>query len=91
MPKKQKSDKGFSPIRRIIAIQRNLEELSASKHTVKLEVRAEVANRLNKTMTKAATSEVEFNSIMDTLTEEGKKSPMLEAFQTAQNNLWADV
>ena len=91
MSKKSKSNNGFSSIRRIIAIQRDLEELSVSKHTVKLEVRAEAANRLNKTMTKAATSEVMFNSIMDTLTEEGKKSPMLEAFQTAQNNLWADV
>lgn len=90
MPKKSKSKNRSSSIRRIISIQRDLEELEVSKHTVKLEVRAEAANRLNRTMTRAAVSEIEFNSVMDTLTNEGKKSPMLEAFQTAQNNLWAD-
>lgn len=90
MSKKSKRNNGLGSIRRIIAIQRDLEELSVSKDTVKLEVRAEAANRLNKTMTKAAMSEKEFHAIMESLTEEGKKSPMLEAFNAAQGALWAD-
>lgn len=90
MSKKNKRNNGLGTIRRIIAIQRDLEELTVSKDTVKLEVRAEAANRLNKTMTKAAMSEKEFHAIMDSLTEEGKQSSMLEAFNTAQGALWAD-
>lgn len=90
MSKKSKRNNGLGSIRRIIAIQRDLEELSVSKDTVKLEVRAEAANRLNKTMVKAALSEKEFHAIMESLTEEGKQSPMLEAFNTAQEALWAD-
>lgn len=90
MPKKNKRNNGRGTIRRIIGIQRDLEELNVSKSTIKLEVRAEAADRLNRTMTRAAVSEKEFHAIMGSLTEEGKQSPMLEAFNTAQRALWAD-
>lgn len=88
MPKKSKSNKRSGSIRRIISIQRDLEELEVSKYTVKLEVKANAALRLNQAMTRAAESEAEFNAIMSSLTEEGKKSPMLEAFETAKGELW---
>lgn len=90
MSKKNKRNNGLGSIRRIIAIQRDLEELSASKDTIRLEVRAESAIRLNKTMTKAIEGEQVFKQLAEQLTEEGKKSPMLEAFEAAQTQLWAD-
>lgn len=90
MSKKNKQTNGLGSIRRIIAIQRDLEELAASKDTVKLEVRAKSANRLNRTMTEAIESEQVFKQLAEQLTKEGKKSPMLEAFEAAQSQLWGD-
>lgn len=90
MSKKNKRNNGISTIRRIIAIQRDLEELDVSKNTVRLEVRADSAKRINQTMAKAALSEKEFYAITEALIGEGRKSPMLEAFEAAQAQLWAD-